>query len=104
MWMAADHFGDHGFDHVIKCEASFLGCHLCMIDGLQQQIAQLVAEVGLVAALDRIGHLIGFLDCVGRYGREILLQVPGAARDWSPQRLHDSAEGGNVARIHGGGV
>ncbi len=52
-----------------------------MKDDLQQQIAELVAQIREIAALDRIGDLVGLLDRVGGDGRVGLLEVPGAARD-----------------------
>jgi hypothetical protein len=33
-----------------------------MKDDLQQKVAELVAKVGQIAALDGVGHLVGFLD------------------------------------------
>ena len=48
-------------------------------DDLEQQVAELVLQVGEVAAGDGVGHLVGFLQRVGRDRREGLLQVPGTA-------------------------
>ena len=58
--------------------AGFLG-HVRVVDDLQQQVAELVAQIVQVAARDGVGDLVGFLDRVGRDGRKILLDVPGAA-------------------------
>ena len=46
---------------------------------LEQQVAEFVLEVAEVAAGDGVGDLVGFLERVGRDGREVLLQVPRAA-------------------------
>ena len=46
---------------------------------------------------DRVGDLIGFLDRVGRDGREILLEVPRAARARRAQRRHDREQALDVA-------
>jgi hypothetical protein len=85
--------------------------HARMEHHLQQQVAQLVAEIVEVATVDRIGHLVGFLDGVRRDGREVLLQVPRAAALRVAQARHDrqqafqfdaggAAGGGGVVRAH----
>ena len=79
MRMAADQLGGDGLDHVAEIEgALFLG-HAGVEDDLEQQIAQFVLEVGEIAARDGVGHLVGFLQRIGRDGAEVLLEVPGAA-------------------------
>ena len=50
-----------------------------MEDDLKEEIAEFVLQRGHVAALDRVGHLIGLLDRVGGDRREILLAIPRAA-------------------------
>ena len=64
---------------------------------LQQQVAQLVPEVGHVAAIDRIGDLVGFLDGVRSDGREVLLQIPRAAAVRVAQPGHDGEQFSDVA-------
>ncbi len=81
--MAADHLARHRFDDVAKCERAFLFRHACVIDDLQQEVAELVTKIGRVATLDRVPHLVGFFDRVGRDGRERLFEIPGAAGDGS---------------------
>ena len=56
---------------------------------LEQQVAELVAQPREVALLDRIRHLVGFLERVRRDGAEILLQVPRAAARGVAQAGHD---------------
>ena len=53
--------------------------HASVEDDLQQQVAELVAQIDDIAALDRVGDLIGLLDREGRDGGEILLEIPWAA-------------------------
>ena len=36
MWMAADHLGGDGLDHIAKIEQTGLGCHLGVEDGLEE--------------------------------------------------------------------
>src|SRR5690606_26759178 len=76
-------------------EGSFLLRHACVIDGLQQQITELFLEVDPVAALDRIGDLVSFLDRIGRDALEGLLEVPRTSRARRPQRRHHGKEIGN---------
>ena len=54
--------------------------HARMKHDLEQQVAKLVLEIGHVGARDRVGDFIGFLDRVWRDAREILREVPFAAR------------------------
>ncbi len=56
---------------------------------LQQEIAELVAQIVEIAARDRLGNFMGLLDGVGRDGREILFEVPRATAAGGSQRRHD---------------
>ncbi|OWK18270.1 hypothetical protein AJ88_03380 [Mesorhizobium amorphae CCBAU 01583] len=69
-----------------------------MIDDLQQEIAELFAQIVQVAARNGVRHLVGFLDRVGRNGRKILLDIPRAAGFRRPERRHDLDQPGNVLR------
>ena len=97
MRVPADHLPRHRLDHVAEGERVLLLGHAGMIDHLQQEIAELVLEVVEIAARDRISHLIGFLDGVGRDRRKILLEVPWAAGDGRAQRRHHRNQARNVA-------
>ena len=94
--MAADHLvGDPARD-VVEIELTrFLG-HAGMEDHLQEEIAELVLERLGLAALGRLGDLVGFLDGVGRDGGEALLEVPGTAVLGVAQTRHDVDETGEV--------
>ena len=59
--------------------AGFLG-HLRVEHDLELEIAELVGQRVHVAAGDRVGDLIGFLDRVGRDGREALHADPIRSR------------------------
>ncbi|MNI91498.1 hypothetical protein D3C73_1491710 [compost metagenome] len=67
-----------------------------MKDHLQQQVAELLAEIVHVVAFDRVGDLIGLLDRIGLDRREILLQIPGASGDGRTQRRHDIDQARNI--------
>ncbi len=69
-----------GLDHAAEIERALLLRHAGMEHDLQQQVAEFLAQIAEVAARDRVGDLVGFLERVGRDGREILLQVPRDSR------------------------
>ena len=71
--------------------AGFLG-HARVEDDLEQQVAKLSAQIVHVAAFDRIGDLIRFLDCIRRNDREILRRVPFAPGLRIAQACHDGEE------------
>ena len=96
--MAADQlFGDRLHD-VAEIEQAFLGRHLGVKHRLQQQIAEFLAQIVEIVALDGVGDLVGFLDRVVADRREILLEVPGAAAIGVAQGRHDFDEAGDFAR------
>ena len=80
-----------------KSKAFLLLRHAGVKHDLQQQVAQLLLEIGQVAARNGVGDLIRFLERIGRDGREILLQVPRAAGLGRPQRRHDLQQPADVA-------
>ncbi len=98
MWMPADElFGDR-FDHTAEIERTLFLGHAGVEDDLEEEIAELVLEVGKVFARNGVGDLVGFLDGVRRDGRKILRQVPRAAAPRGTQRCHDLDEPADVAR------
>ncbi|MGY4437162.1 hypothetical protein ACVWWO_009639 [Bradyrhizobium sp. F1.13.1] len=103
--MAPDHFSRDGLDDIAKSKGVLLRRHLGVEDDLEQQVAELLAEIVEIAAADGLDYLIGFLNRIGRDGRKILLEVPGAAGHRRAQRRHDLDQAGNVAgRGHCGAV
>ncbi len=75
--------------HIGEVEQAPLGRHLRVERHLQQQVAQLVAQLGPIAAIDRIGHFVSLFDRVGRDRGEILLHVPRATALGIAQPRHD---------------
>ncbi len=63
-----------------------------MINHLEQEIAELVLQRVEIVARDRVGDLVGFLDGVGRDGREALLDVPRTAGVLVAQARHDGEQ------------
>ena len=97
MRMAAHQLFGDGLDHAAEIERALLLRHAGVEHDLEQEVAQLLAQIGEVAAGDGVGHLVGLFERVGRDGREVLLQVPGAAGAGRAQRRHDLQEPGDVA-------
>ena len=79
MRMAADQLGGDRLDDAAEVEQAGLLGHAGMKDDLQQEVAELLAQILGVAALDGVGDLVGFFDRVGRDRGEGLLEVPGTA-------------------------
>jgi glutaredoxin 3 len=70
-------------------------------DDLQQEVAELVAKRGGIAAIDGVEDLVGFLEHVGAERRVSLLAIPGTAAG-GPQARHDVDQ--SSERIDGSGV
>ena len=83
--------------HVAEVEGALLLRHAGVIDDLQQEVAELLAQVGEIAAGDGVGHFVGFLQRVGSDAGEVLLQVPGATGAGRAQRRHDLDQTGDIA-------
>ncbi len=66
MRMPADQLGGDGLDHVAEVERALLLRHAGVEHDLEQEVAQFVPQVDEIAARDRVGDLVGFLDRVGR--------------------------------------
>ena len=79
MRMTADQFGRDRLDHAAEIEQPCLLGHPRMEHDLQQQVAELLAQIVRIAALDRVGDFVGLFKRVGSDGREGLLEVPRAA-------------------------
>ena len=97
MRMAADHLLGDRLDDAAEIECALLLGHARVEHHLQQKVAELVAQIDEIAARNRVGNLIGLFERVGRDGREILLEVPGAAGHRRAQRSHDFEKAGDVA-------
>ena len=87
--MSPDHLPRDGFDDIAEGKGILFLRHASMKHHLQQEIAELLAEVVEIAARDGVDNLVGFLDGVGRDRRKILLKVPRTARHRRTQRRHD---------------
>lgn len=95
MRVAGDHLVADLAHHRLKGEVTAFGTHGRMINGLQQQIAQLPLKIAPVLACDGVCDLIGLFDCVGGDAVEILLDVPRAARFRVTQAAHDRKQAFN---------
>ena len=77
--MALDHLVGERLGDVGEIERALLLGHAGVEGDLEEEVAEFFLERRHVAALDRVGDLVGFLDRVRRDGREILLDIPRAA-------------------------
>ena len=73
MRVPPDHLFSDRLDDTAEIERALLAGHLCVEHHLQQEVAELVAQIDQVAARNRIGDLVGLFERVWRDGREILL-------------------------------
>ena len=79
MGMAADQLGGDRLDDVAEIEQARLLRHPGVEDDLQQEVAEFVAQIFGVAALDRVGDFVGLFEREGGDRGEGLLEVPRAA-------------------------
>jgi hypothetical protein len=89
MRVPADHLVGDAADHGVEIERAFLFGHPGVVDDLEQQIPQLVGQVGRAAPGDGVGDLVGLLDGIGGDRVESLHDVPGAAGLGIAQTAHD---------------
>ena len=87
--MATLHLVANAVQYLVEREVAGFGRHLRVEDDLQRKIAEFVLEVREIAALDRVGDFIGFLDRVRRDRLERLLTVPRTAVHGVAEPAHD---------------
>ena len=88
MGMAAHQLGADACSDLGQIKAACLAGDLGVEHHLQQQVAQFLRQVVIVARADRIGHLVGLLQHVGHQGGVGLRQIPGAAALGVAQASH----------------
>jgi len=93
MRMAADKFFSQAVRHRVEVEGTRLAGDLGMQHGLQQDVAEFIADLGRIAAADGICHLVGLFDDVWDKGGVRLLHVPRAATRRT-QAVHDVTQAG----------
>jgi hypothetical protein len=77
--VAANHFVVDFADDVVDGEAAIFGGDLGVEEDLEEEVAELFGEFGIVAGVEGVEDFVGFFDEVGAEGRMGLLAVPGAA-------------------------
>ena len=103
MRMTRYHLVGYGFCDRGKAEMPGLLSDLRMIDGLQQQVAQLALQLGHSAPVDGIGDFIRLFDGIGGNGLKGLFDVPGASGGRVAQPGHDRQQTGDFdSRVIGG--
>jgi leader peptidase (prepilin peptidase)/N-methyltransferase len=86
--VTADELAIQSFDYLGDGELVGFGGHLCIEEHLQQQVAELFAQVCGVVALDRVQHFVGLFQRVFADGPGCLFAIPGATVR-SAQAGHD---------------
>ena len=89
--MAADHLFGNGFADIVDVEPIILTGDPCHEDYLQEQIPELLTELGRIAVVNGVDHLVGFLEEVGRKGVKGLLAIPRTSPGIA-QTIHDGNE------------
>ena len=108
--MAIDQLGGQPVQNIIDRERTLLLSHLGIEQDLKQQVAKFTGEFGPIAIVDRLEHLIRFLERVRLDGIEGLLTIPRATSG-SAQALHDrdgsfktfSGTGHSATNVNDGG-
>ena len=77
--MAANHFLIDFADDVGDGEAAFFVGDLGMEKDLEEQVAELFGELGVIGGLERVEDFVGFLDKIRAKSGVSLFAVPGAA-------------------------
>jgi hypothetical protein len=93
MRVAFDHLVRQRLGDVGEIERAKLFGHAGVEGDLEEEVAQLFLERGHIGPLDRVGDFVGFLDRVGRDGREGLFDVPRAAMLRVAQARHHVEHG-----------
>ena len=102
MRVPSDHLVGDALSDSIEVERAFFLGHARVIDDLQQQIAEFIAQFVAIIARNRLGNLIRLFDGVGRDGLESLLDVPRASPLGIAQAAHDVDQGVDGSRAHAG--
>ncbi|MND91329.1 hypothetical protein D3C80_834440 [compost metagenome] len=98
MRMAADHLRGDGLNHVAKGEFTpFLG-NAGVENHLQEKVAQFLAKIVHVLALDGVGDFISFFNGIGLDRLEGLHNIPRATGFRLAQGFHDLDQAGNILR------
>ena len=101
--VAADQLAVQAGDHIRDGKVAGLARHLGIKEHLQQKVAQLLAQIAPMPALDGIEDLVAFLEGIFPDGVEALLAIPGAAIG-TAQAGHDAHGFGEKCSRIGGRV
>lgn len=89
MRVAGNHFVANRAHNGIETKVPRFFAHRGVIDGLQQQIAQLPLKVWPILAGNGVGNFVSLFNRVGRNAVEILFDIPRAPRFGIAQASHD---------------
>ena len=96
MRMAAQQLRHQVVHQFVEAEQLLLATELGVEDHLEQHIAELLADLRVVAALDRIDQLVTLFQCVRRDGGEALLEIPRATALGVAQPRHHGEQVGHA--------
>src|SRR6266851_2138969 len=91
------HLGGDRLRHLRGVEAPLLGGDLRVHRDLEQKVAQLFFDLGVVARVDRLEELVGLLEQVGPQRLVGLLTIPRTA-PWRAQSRHDLEDRAHARR------
>jgi hypothetical protein len=86
--VAANHFVVDFADDVVDGEAAIFGGDLGVEEDLEEEVAELFGEFGVVAGVESVEDFVGFFDEVGAEGGVGLFAVPRTAAG-SAETGHD---------------
>ena len=93
MRMAADELLGESVRHLVEIKGSGLAGDLGVQHGLQQDVAEFIANLRGIAATDGLGHLVGLLNDMRDQRLMRLLHVPRTAAGRA-QAMNDVAQAG----------
>lgn len=84
--MPTDQLAGDAVHHLVESEAILFASQLAVIDHLEQQVAQFLAQLREVPLLYGVRYFVGFFQGVRDDGRVALLEIPGQPNSGSRRR------------------
>ncbi len=97
--MSTDQLAGDAVHHLVESEAILFASQLAVIDHLEQQVAQFLAQLREIPLLYGVRYFVGFFQGVRDDGRVALLEIPGAAEFGIAQARHEVEQ--VVESVHG---
>ena len=97
--MSTDQLAGDAVHHLVESEAILFASQLAVINHLEQQVAQFLAQLREIPLLYGVRYFVGFFQGVRDDGRVALLEIPGAAEFGIAQARHEVEQ--VVESVHG---